>query len=389
MTVVSRSACWATTTRWETSRRWPTTCAWRSTISPAPPACPRRGAAGRASVIASPIAGALQRALSVVERSLPWDADSYRARGECASRSPRSTPPSATSPATRPRCASSSRARARPGRSSRSSPSWRVTGYPPEDLLLKEHFLADARAAVERIAADAQGIVALVGFPERADDAYNAAAVLADGARAGHLPQGQPAQLRGLRRAALLPARARRGDHRRRRRQGRPHHLRGHLGPRSADDRRGAGRRAAGAQHLGLALPGRQGPPARADDRPARPRQPRRGRLLRARRRPGRAGLRRPLVRRRPRRQRDRPRAAVRRGAPGVRRRRRGRGRRAPARHPRAARGARGGARGGRPRVVLDRGRLGRGRPGRPGAPSCSTTRPRSTRRSCSARATT
>src|SRR5512132_3753778 len=56
-----------------------------------------------------------------------------------------------------------------------------VTGYPPEDLLLKEHFLADARAAVERIAADAQGVVALVGFPERADDVYNAAAVLADG----------------------------------------------------------------------------------------------------------------------------------------------------------------------------------------------------------------
>ena len=60
-------------------------------------------------------------------------------------------------------------------------PELAVTGYPPEDLLLKEHFLADARAAVERIAADAQGIVAVVGFPERADDAYNAAAVLADG----------------------------------------------------------------------------------------------------------------------------------------------------------------------------------------------------------------
>jgi NAD+ synthase (glutamine-hydrolysing) len=60
-------------------------------------------------------------------------------------------------------------------------PELAVTGYPPEDLLLKEHFLADARAAVERIAGDARGIVALVGFPERADDAYNAAAVLADG----------------------------------------------------------------------------------------------------------------------------------------------------------------------------------------------------------------
>jgi NAD+ synthase (glutamine-hydrolysing) len=60
-------------------------------------------------------------------------------------------------------------------------PELAVTGYPPEDLLLKEHFLADARAAIERIAADAQGVVAIVGFPERADDAYNAAAVLADG----------------------------------------------------------------------------------------------------------------------------------------------------------------------------------------------------------------
>ena len=68
-----------------------------------------------------------------------------------------------------------------------------MTGYPPEDLLLKEHFLADAREAVDRIAVDAQGIVAIVGFPERALDVYNAAAVCADGAVRGtyrkmHLP---------------------------------------------------------------------------------------------------------------------------------------------------------------------------------------------------------
>ena len=31
-------------------------------------------------------------------------------------------------------------------------PELAVTGYPPEDLLLKEHFLADARAALDRIA---------------------------------------------------------------------------------------------------------------------------------------------------------------------------------------------------------------------------------------------
>src|SRR4051812_48394464 len=60
-------------------------------------------------------------------------------------------------------------------------PELAVTGYPPEDLLLKEHFLRDARSAVDDIAAEARDLVAIVGFPERADDVYNAAAVLADG----------------------------------------------------------------------------------------------------------------------------------------------------------------------------------------------------------------
>jgi len=55
-----------------------------------------------------------------------------------------------------------------------------VTGYPPEDLLYKEHFLHDARAAIDRLAAHARGLVAVVGFPERAADVHNAAAVLAD-----------------------------------------------------------------------------------------------------------------------------------------------------------------------------------------------------------------
>ncbi|MET0601055.1 MAG: NAD+ synthase [Baekduia sp.] len=60
-------------------------------------------------------------------------------------------------------------------------PELAITGYPPEDLLLKEHFLRDARAVVDRLAQDADGIVVLVGFPERDDDVYNALAVLADG----------------------------------------------------------------------------------------------------------------------------------------------------------------------------------------------------------------
>jgi NAD+ synthase (glutamine-hydrolysing) len=72
-------------------------------------------------------------------------------------------------------------------------PELALTGYPPEDLLLKEHFLRDARAALDRVAAATEGIVALVGFPEREDDVYNALAVIADGAvqavyRKLHLP---------------------------------------------------------------------------------------------------------------------------------------------------------------------------------------------------------
>jgi NAD+ synthase (glutamine-hydrolysing) len=70
-----------------------------------------------------------------------------------------------------------------------------VTGYPPEDLLYKEHFLRDARAAVERLAALTAdgGPVAVVGFPDRGADVHNAAAVLAGGRVAAvyhkvHLP---------------------------------------------------------------------------------------------------------------------------------------------------------------------------------------------------------
>jgi NAD+ synthase (glutamine-hydrolysing) len=60
-------------------------------------------------------------------------------------------------------------------------PELAITGYPPEDLLLKTHFLEAAEAALVEVAQAADGIVALVGYPQLADDVYNAAAVLADG----------------------------------------------------------------------------------------------------------------------------------------------------------------------------------------------------------------
>ncbi len=60
-------------------------------------------------------------------------------------------------------------------------PELALSGYPPEDLLLKEHFLAACREALEDVAQEADGIVALVGVPERAHDVYNGLAVLAGG----------------------------------------------------------------------------------------------------------------------------------------------------------------------------------------------------------------
>jgi NAD+ synthase (glutamine-hydrolysing) len=64
-------------------------------------------------------------------------------------------------------------------------PELALTGYPPEDLLLKPHFLDAAAAALDELAAQTIDVVAIVGYPERADDVYNAAAVLADGRVAG------------------------------------------------------------------------------------------------------------------------------------------------------------------------------------------------------------
>jgi NAD+ synthase (glutamine-hydrolysing) len=46
-------------------------------------------------------------------------------------------------------------------------PELALTGYPPEDLLLREHFLTDTGARLQELAAGVEGIVAIVGFPER------------------------------------------------------------------------------------------------------------------------------------------------------------------------------------------------------------------------------
>src|SRR5216110_205523 len=60
-------------------------------------------------------------------------------------------------------------------------PELAVTGYPPEDLLLRPGFVRAADESLCDLARDVRGIVALVGFPHFDRDLYNACAVCADG----------------------------------------------------------------------------------------------------------------------------------------------------------------------------------------------------------------
>ncbi len=61
-------------------------------------------------------------------------------------------------------------------------PEQTLTGYPAEDLWLKQHFLEAAASSLRELAGEVEGIIALVGFPEREGATYNSVAVLADGA---------------------------------------------------------------------------------------------------------------------------------------------------------------------------------------------------------------
>src|SRR5437868_5649312 len=60
-------------------------------------------------------------------------------------------------------------------------PELAVTGYPPEDLLLRPGFVRAAQESLAQIAHAARGIVAIVGTPHFDRDLYNAAAVCAAG----------------------------------------------------------------------------------------------------------------------------------------------------------------------------------------------------------------
>ncbi|MER3406268.1 MAG: NAD+ synthase, partial [Chloroflexota bacterium] len=60
-----------------------------------------------------------------------------------------------------------------------------LTGYPPEDLLLKTSFLNKNMRRLHDIVPATRGITAIVGFVDVQDDIYNAAAVMHDGRLVG------------------------------------------------------------------------------------------------------------------------------------------------------------------------------------------------------------
>lgn len=60
-------------------------------------------------------------------------------------------------------------------------PELAITGYPPEDLLLKPAFVDRAAETLEKVAARTGRLAAVIGFPERGRDLANAAALCAHG----------------------------------------------------------------------------------------------------------------------------------------------------------------------------------------------------------------
>lgn len=65
-------------------------------------------------------------------------------------------------------------------------PELSITGYPPEDLLLKKAFISSNLSAIKKVAASARGIVSVAGFVDRDKNGiYNAAALMKNGKIAG------------------------------------------------------------------------------------------------------------------------------------------------------------------------------------------------------------
>ncbi|HEV2056870.1 MAG TPA: NAD+ synthase [Methylomirabilota bacterium] len=64
-------------------------------------------------------------------------------------------------------------------------PELTLTGYPPEDLLFKPAFIEANLRALADVTKQSRGLTAVLGFVDKGDDIFNAAAVLHDGVHAG------------------------------------------------------------------------------------------------------------------------------------------------------------------------------------------------------------
>ncbi|HEX6033196.1 MAG TPA: NAD+ synthase [Anaerolineales bacterium] len=64
-------------------------------------------------------------------------------------------------------------------------PEMAITGYPPEDLLLRSDFITANLEALQQLTQVSRGITMIIGFVDPRDDLYNAAAVVSDGRLAG------------------------------------------------------------------------------------------------------------------------------------------------------------------------------------------------------------
>jgi NAD+ synthase (glutamine-hydrolysing) len=60
-------------------------------------------------------------------------------------------------------------------------PELTISGYPPEDLLLRPSFLGACQKAIDHLAARTNGLAAIVGFPHSQGEVYNGAAFLRGG----------------------------------------------------------------------------------------------------------------------------------------------------------------------------------------------------------------
>ncbi len=59
-------------------------------------------------------------------------------------------------------------------------PELAITGYPPEDLLLKPQFIEENLKALDEVAKHSAGLTLVVGFVDAKNDIFNAAAVIHD-----------------------------------------------------------------------------------------------------------------------------------------------------------------------------------------------------------------